>query len=102
MNDIGKSISKLSITQGPAINAAGELITKCILGGGVIHTFGCGHSSLVAAEPSFRAGGLAAINFLGVLPGRGGWLASTEFESKTQDAIKFLTRGGVRKQDIIL
>jgi len=45
-----------------AIAAAGQLVADTLVAGGVIHTFGTGHSHLIADEAFFRAGGIAAIN----------------------------------------
>jgi uncharacterized phosphosugar-binding protein len=45
-----------------AIEAAGRLIADSLVANGVIHTFGTGHSHLIADEAFFRAGGIAAIN----------------------------------------
>jgi uncharacterized phosphosugar-binding protein len=45
-----------------AIERSAQLCADTIAGGGVIHTFGTGHSALSAAETFFRAGGLACVN----------------------------------------
>ena len=45
-----------------AIERSARLCADAIAGGGVIHTFGTGHSALNAAEGFFRAGGLACVN----------------------------------------
>jgi uncharacterized phosphosugar-binding protein len=45
-----------------AIERSARLCADTIAGGGVIHTFGTGHSALSAAETFFRAGGLACVN----------------------------------------
>jgi uncharacterized phosphosugar-binding protein len=44
------------------IQRAGHLVAAALSAGGVIHTFGTGHSHLIADEAFFRAGGIAAIN----------------------------------------
>lgn len=41
---------------------AAERLAKTVAGGGLIHVFGSGHSSLLAQEIFYRAGGLAPIN----------------------------------------
>ncbi len=78
-----------------------ELIVKRIRDGAIIHTFGCGHSSLVAAEVCYRAGGLAALNFLGLLPGSSGWVRSTESESNINRANDIIEKGRIKKNDIV-
>jgi uncharacterized phosphosugar-binding protein len=45
-----------------AIERSAQLCADAIAGGGVIHTFGTGHSALSAADTFFRAGGLACVN----------------------------------------
>ena len=45
-----------------AIERSARLCADTIGGGGVIHTFGTGHSALSAGETFFRAGGLACVN----------------------------------------
>lgn len=44
------------------IVAAGRLVADTVAAGGVVHTFGSGHSALVAAEPVGRSGSLAPLN----------------------------------------
>jgi uncharacterized phosphosugar-binding protein len=44
------------------IAAAGHLVADALVADGVVHTFGTGHSHLIADEAFFRAGGIAAIN----------------------------------------
>lgn len=55
-------LAEVARTQGPAIEAAAQLIAPTIAAGGVIHLFGCGHSQLLTEEVFYRAGGLAAVN----------------------------------------
>jgi uncharacterized phosphosugar-binding protein len=44
------------------VDAAADIVAKAMTGGGVIHIFGTGHSSLIAQEPFMRAGGLLPVN----------------------------------------
>lgn len=48
------------------ITTAAELLADAIRAGGVIQTYGTGHSRIVALEMSARAGGLAAVGMLSV------------------------------------
>lgn len=50
---------------------AGTLIGKSIAEGGVLHTFGSGHSSILARELVHRAGGLAPVS--NIADPTGGW-----------------------------
>lgn len=54
------------LDQGEALQRAAELIADCIAGGGVLHTYGTGHSRSVAQELSARAGGLVPVSMLSV------------------------------------
>lgn len=49
-------------TQAAAIKEAGRLGAEAILGGGLIHAFGTGHSHMIAEEMFARAGGLVLVN----------------------------------------
>ncbi|HET8841918.1 MAG TPA: sugar isomerase domain-containing protein [Ktedonobacteraceae bacterium] len=53
---------ELLTTQTEVIRQAAQVCARCIEDGGVIHTFGSGHSRAFAAELVHRAGGLAPIN----------------------------------------
>ena len=53
---------ELLATQAEAIQQAARVCAECIEQGGVIHTFGSGHSRAFASELVHRAGGLAPIN----------------------------------------
>jgi uncharacterized phosphosugar-binding protein len=52
----------LLTTQTAVIQQAAQVCARCIEYGGVIHTFGSGHSRAFAAEFVHRAGGLAPMN----------------------------------------
>ena len=54
-------ITKVAITQKDAISKCVTLISDALTSGKLIHTFGTGHSHLLAEEIFYRAGGLAAI-----------------------------------------
>ena len=55
-------LARIKKGQAASIEAAGRLLADTLVAGGVIHTFGTGHSHLIADEAFFRAGGIAAIN----------------------------------------
>ena len=57
-----------------AIHAAADLWAAAIAGGGLVHLFGSGHSSLVCQDAYSRAGGLVPVNWImgeDLLPLRG-------------------------------
>ncbi|MGE0132857.1 MAG: sugar isomerase domain-containing protein [Blastocatellales bacterium] len=55
-------LHRIECEQAENIKRAGHLIADALGSGGVIHTFGTGHSHLIAEEAFFRAGGVAAVN----------------------------------------
>lgn len=65
------------------IDALAPVIGECVAGGGVVHTFGSGHSELISREIIGRAGGLVCVTgivdptagFVENLPGYGTRLA---------------------------
>lgn len=69
-------------TNAPAISKLAPIIGGSVAGGGVIHTFGSGHSELISREIIGRAGGLVCVTgiidptggFIENLPGYGGKL----------------------------
>ncbi|MCL2321411.1 MAG: sugar isomerase domain-containing protein [Oscillospiraceae bacterium] len=57
-NVIKNLLDEIIIKEHDNINKAGELIARSIMNGGIIQTFGSGHSYLAALEICGRAGGL--------------------------------------------
>jgi len=62
ISDLQSLLERIKSQQAAAIEAAGKLVADALMADGVIHTFGTGHSHLIADEAFFRAGGIAAIN----------------------------------------
>jgi uncharacterized phosphosugar-binding protein len=83
------------------IKQAGLLVADAISAGGVIHTFGTGHSHLIADEAFFRAGGIAAVN--PILHKRliflEGALESTRTEQESGFALQLLAQEDLRSSD---
>ena len=84
-------LSEVVEQESDAITAGARLLADAVDGGGVVHVFGAGHSQLVAADATFRAGGPAWAN--GILDtalfiGRGAIAATaTERIPEMADAI---------------
>jgi uncharacterized phosphosugar-binding protein/N-acetylglucosamine kinase-like BadF-type ATPase len=89
---------------GAAIDAAADAIADCVAGGGLVHTFGTGHSHLLAEELFYRAGGIAAVDPILVEPLmlHAGAVASTEQERRTGYAAEILAAHDVRQGDVML
>jgi len=94
-------LAHASLSQSDAIDEIGMTLSKALLAGGVLHTFGCGHSALIAAEPVYRAGGLVPVNLLGLLPGAAGLVPATLIEKRGDIAGPLLSRHDVGARDIV-
>ena len=57
-----ETVEKLSTSQLPAIDAAADLIAERVAAGGIIFTFGTGHSHELAEEVAYRAGGVVPVS----------------------------------------
>jgi uncharacterized phosphosugar-binding protein len=55
-------LNTIAESQRDAIQEATVLLTESLIGGGVWHIFGTGHSHIIAEEAYYRAGGLAPVN----------------------------------------
>jgi uncharacterized phosphosugar-binding protein len=80
----GELLARARETNAPTIARLAPLIGESIAGGGVVHTFGSGHSEVISREIIGRAGGLVCVTgiidptggFIENLPGFGERLAS--------------------------
>jgi uncharacterized phosphosugar-binding protein len=55
-------LGEIAAQQSEVIQRAGTMVAQAMAGDGVVHTFGSGHSHMIAEEAFFRAGGLAPVN----------------------------------------
>ncbi|MBC7262155.1 MAG: SIS domain-containing protein [Chloroflexi bacterium] len=58
LDEVCKFINQMKETQGEAIRKAAALVGETIISGGLVYTFGSGHSQLLSQEVHARAGGL--------------------------------------------
>lgn len=65
-------LSRAWDTNAPAIAQAAPVIGRSIAAGGVVHTFGSGHSELISREIIGRAGGLVCVT--GIIDPTGGFI----------------------------
>jgi uncharacterized phosphosugar-binding protein len=83
------------------VEQAAAVIAGALRNGGIIHVFGAGHSSLLAQEIFFRAGGLVAVN--PILDARLGFqcgaVESTEFERRADSAERLIHGEDFRTSD---
>lgn len=84
-----------------SVRRAALRISTALEAGGMVHAFGTGHSSLLAQELFYRAGGLVAIN--PILDPRLGFergaIESTEFERDLHAASDLTAAAGFRSGD---
>jgi uncharacterized phosphosugar-binding protein len=97
-------LERIKREQAHNIALAGGLVADALAAGGVVHTFGTGHSHLIADEAFFRAGGIAAVN--PILDERliflKGALESTRAERESGLARALLEGEGVLPEDVAI
>ncbi len=80
---------------------AARIVADCLAASGIVHVFGTGHSSLLAQEAFYRAGGLVAVN--AILDPRLGFergvVESSEFERSTEAAGELAAAAGFSARD---
>lgn len=59
-------LDRVAVAQLPAVARAADLIVESLAAGGILQTFGAGHSEAVAADLAGRAGGLIATNRISI------------------------------------
>jgi uncharacterized phosphosugar-binding protein len=62
LDQIHTLLDEMIATNADSLPAAARTIAASIPGGGIVHVFGSGHSSMLAQEIFYRAGGLACVN----------------------------------------
>jgi uncharacterized phosphosugar-binding protein len=101
---LGAVLSRIEMEQMQAIRTAGEMVAQSIAQGGILHTFGTGHSHMIAEEAFFRAGGLGPVN--AILDERlvffKGAAESTHAERESGYAEVLLKREDIRAKDVAI
>ena len=97
-------LDRIKCEQAANIDRAGGIVADALGAGGIIHTFGTGHSHLIADEAFFRAGGIAAVN--PILDERliflKGALESTRAERESGLARELIDKESVEPQDVAI
>jgi uncharacterized phosphosugar-binding protein len=98
---IQELLEQIRGTQTKAIKEAAAILASSLQRGGIIHTFGTGHSHMIAEEAFFRAGGLVPVN--AILDGRlsflDGALESTRAEREEGYAFELLSKERITAED---
>jgi uncharacterized phosphosugar-binding protein len=104
IEQVQQLLGRIRASQAAAIAAAGALVAKALENSGIVHTFGTGHSHMIAEEAFFRAGGLVPVN--AILDGRlaflDGALESTQAEREEGYARSLIQRESVSPADIAI
>jgi uncharacterized phosphosugar-binding protein len=97
-------LERIQATEAEPMRAAAASCAAAIAADRLIHTFGTGHSSLLAAEGLFRAGGLACVNAILEAPVtfEPGGVASSFFERSQGYAPLLLARYDVAAGDVLV
>jgi uncharacterized phosphosugar-binding protein len=97
-------ITRIRTEQASQIRDAARLVADTLAADGLVHTFGTGHSHLLAEEAFFRAGGLVAVSPIrdGRLMMLEGALASTRAEREHGLARSLLGRHTVSPGDVAI
>lgn len=64
LTETHRLLDALADTNASALTQIAEIIARSLAHDGILHVFGSGHSSLLAQELFYRAGGLAPVNAL--------------------------------------
>jgi uncharacterized phosphosugar-binding protein len=101
IEQIYQLLDRIIAEQAAAIRDAGVMVAETLEKSGIIHTFGTGHSHMIAEEAFFRAGGLVPVN--AILDGRlaflDGALESTRAEREEGYARSLIERECVTAGD---
>jgi len=101
LEGLQKILDRIEREQAENIEQASRLIADVLAADGVIHTFGTGHSHLIAEEAFFRAGGIVAVN--PIIDERliflEGALESTRAERESGLATRLIERENIQPDD---
>lgn len=103
LNEIVRLLGHIESTQQAVMTRAAQAVADCLENGGVIHTFGCGHSGSAALEPFHRSGCFAAVNAV-LDPGlmfQLGAQAGTDLERLEGYSPVIFKRHDLRKGDVL-
>lgn len=104
ISELKKILDHIASSQVDAIKRAGVTVAVTLRNGGIVHTFGTGHSHLIAEEAFFRAGGIVPVN--PILDERitflRGALESTSAEREPGLAARLIGQGSINCGDVAI
>ncbi|MYL51212.1 sugar isomerase domain-containing protein [Halobacillus litoralis] len=104
LTKVSQKLLDVESSQAHKFELVSENLFRIIEAGGVIHTFGCGHSSLLAQDIYYRAGGLVPVQPIWIeelMLHRGARQAS-ENERQSGVVQKYLESEDLQKKDAVL
>ncbi|SFK09686.1 Uncharacterized protein, contains SIS (Sugar ISomerase) phosphosugar binding domain [Halobacillus dabanensis] len=86
------------------VHEVSRQVAERLMDGGIIHLFGCGHSSLLAQDAYYRAGGLAPVRPILIEPLmlHQGAFQSTWNERTEGFVYPYLAKEDIREEDIVI
>lgn len=102
-NEIVSLLERMETEHASALRQAAQAVADCLEKGGILHTFGCGHSGSVALEPFHRSGCFASVNAV-LDPGlmfQHGAHAGTDLERLEGYAPLVFKRHDLQKGDVL-
>ena len=95
---------RIKSEEADALARASDAVADVICGDGIVHAFGCGHSSLAALDTFYRAGGLACVSPVldEDLMLHDGAAKSSRMEKMSGIASEAFRRQGVKAGDVVV
>ncbi|GGF29370.1 hypothetical protein GCM10010954_30630 [Halobacillus andaensis] len=104
LSKVAEQIHHLEQSTNEQLTSISQTIATKLKAGGIIHLFGCGHSSLLAQEPYYRAGGLVPVRPLVIEPLmlQQGAVQSSVYEKTSHFVHDYVTEEDVREEDVLI
>ncbi|CDQ21059.1 Uncharacterized protein, contains SIS (Sugar ISomerase) phosphosugar binding domain [Halobacillus karajensis] len=104
LSKVSKQLKEMESAQHEQFERISERFVRCLQQGGIIHTFGCGHSSLLAQDAYYRAGGLVPVRPIIIEPLmlHKGAQKSSENERTSGFVHKYLEKEDLQEKDALL
>lgn len=102
--DVSRRLQTLAGRQSEAFATISRRYAEAISRGGIIHMFGCGHSSLIAQEAYYRAGGLVPVRPILIEPLmlHKGAVQASQYERTPGFVGPYLEKEDVQPEDAVL
>ncbi|MFG6147734.1 sugar isomerase domain-containing protein [Halobacillus sp. B23F22_1] len=104
LSKAAEQILRLEESTNERMTSISQTIAEKLKAGGIIHLFGCGHSSLLAQEPYYRAGGLVPVRPIIIEPLmlHHGAVKSSVYEKTSHLVQDHIAEEDVREEDVLI